>query len=69
MSRQVRRRITFLIEKSKGRPGPRKTPLIPAVAKGGRMNSHVLWTRMRGRTEVYMHATKGVRRRYLGDRA
>jgi hypothetical protein len=63
-SRQVRRRIARTAAKRASRPGPRPTPIILKAAKQPR--SRVLWTRVVGRTETYMHATKGLRCRYMG---
>lgn len=68
-SRQVRRRAALIAAKRADRPGPNRAALFPDTAKPDRMNSHVLWTVMRGRTEVYMHATKGLRTRFLGGAA
>jgi hypothetical protein len=64
LSRQVRRRMARAQAKRATRPGPRPRPLLFDPPKPPR--SHVLWTRIEGRTEIYMHATKGLRTRYMG---
>lgn len=66
-SRQGERRAQFLATKRLHRRGPRKAPLIPKPARADRTNRNHLWLVLNGRTETYLHATKGLRTRFIGE--